>query len=617
MLVVLVEGVKATVFINSIKNASPVEMAYSKFLAEKPNAPYFVKITDFGAENQTKDGHNASPSSSLTVVEPVDTKGVALFFFHGLRQKSPKWQGQIAVYLQSLNVKKLPVYLWVPDYHQATRRGFSKAAEQVAVSFAKAIEFFQKQLAKIDCLFFCHSLGCLALFDLLLPRAGADSVDGDDGDGDVDSDDGDDYVDGGGQIDTWPANQLCLKKGSLALKQISMKGGPFLGWSSENQFFKFGRIAGVLSAITSYGGVIDDLRLANNNLKNLWNRLKKNLDEQGCTIFGKKGGLLEKGGLNLFGASGDEVVDLQSSLVAPYGFSKSTKAVELVEPIEHIVEPKNISRNRLELGEVLFAAFKTLGVRRYTVDFGSSGKTEGDDDARFFPIVLETSPLNKAFANEVVSGLKKLKTDSKKITAEQAIEVANKQALEKIKQRRAHSKDNVQDNVKKLVLALFALTRGPKGKKNSHPHSLLIGHGRGKTVENLNGADAVLDEMGKFELMAYHKQWPDFQAHTTAPTGREAGRISAWFCSASGRSECAHEDEIDGIGTDGIDATAGAPVGISPADALTTVDQDQLDSSTCSIPVNVWEQFVDAASDCNISEDLKNLLQAAKSEDSG
>eukprot|EP00922_Rhytidocystis_sp_ex-Travisia-forbesii_P033158 GHVS01049307.1.p1 GENE.GHVS01049307.1~~GHVS01049307.1.p1 ORF type:complete len:654 (-),score=69.20 GHVS01049307.1:259-2220(-) len=469
MLVVLVKGNNVDVS-DSLENAEPVDMTHQQFVKQKPSPPYYVRITELLKGVQQKEVPKEGDETPATVVTSVeDSKGVALFFFHGLQSELPKWQGQIELYLNNL-VSNVPVYLWVPDYHQTIPSGFIAAGEEVAPSFVKGIEHLQDLQPKIDCLFFCHSVGCLTLFHLLLPRT--------------------ESVIGNGKQTTWPVDQLCNKPDSLALREVSMKGCPFLGFKTDSPFLKWNIQAGSPAKITPYGGIIDDLRLANHNVENLWNRLNVSVELVSCSVFRKSDGLL-KGRLNLFGAEHDEVVDLKSSLAAPWGvkaMAKSYSGLEIQRSVAKLdsVQSEVGDTKRRAVGNGLYDSLDKLSpnVHRYAINIH---QCKDGFHMNHFPSVPTDSVLAEPFlckwhAKVSEDREKKIRNRrSTKMTEELLMNLAIEAAREVIKgNHRPNTNYIAKNNLKQMLVDMFEVSRwSVEENSKAFPHNFLISNGIG------------------------------------------------------------------------------------------------------------------------------------------
>eukprot|EP00922_Rhytidocystis_sp_ex-Travisia-forbesii_P033160 GHVS01049310.1.p1 GENE.GHVS01049310.1~~GHVS01049310.1.p1 ORF type:complete len:644 (-),score=74.68 GHVS01049310.1:242-2173(-) len=524
MLVVLVKGNNVDVS-DSLENAEPVDMTHQQFVKQKPSPPYYVRITELKElpkeveqKELPKEGHE-TPATVVTSVE--GSEGVALFFFHGLQSELPKWQGQIELYLNNL-VSNVPVYLWVPEYHETIRSGFIEAGGKVAPSFVKGIKHLQDLKPKIDCLFFCHSVGCLTLFHLLLPLPRTQSAIG--------------YGDNAGGVETtkqstWPVDQLCSKTGSLTLREVSMKGCPFLGFKTDSQFRKWDIPAGDSAKITHYGGIIDDLRLANDNVGNLWTRLDASVKSDKCSVFHKTDGLV-KGQLNLFGAEHDEVVDLPSSLAAPWGveaMENSSSGLER-QPIAKpdLVEAEVGDLKRQAVGNVLYGSLDELSpnVRRYAINIHHSQDGFHMTD---FPSVPSDSVLAKPFLEKWFAMVEDKRTAelrySRKIyiTPHFLMERAVVAARKVITDERFYYPTSIEDNsLMAMLVDMFQMShRSVKGNSKEFPHNFLISNGIGTELTGVplfntempydqrhklmrNDRDEVYEEMCKLELAEFY-----------------------------------------------------------------------------------------------------------------
>eukprot|EP00922_Rhytidocystis_sp_ex-Travisia-forbesii_P033159 GHVS01049309.1.p1 GENE.GHVS01049309.1~~GHVS01049309.1.p1 ORF type:complete len:677 (-),score=67.69 GHVS01049309.1:83-2113(-) len=531
MLVVLVKGNNVDVS-DSLENAEPVDMTHQQFVKQKPSPPYYVRITELKElpkeveqKELPKEGHE-TPATVVTSVE--GSEGVALFFFHGLQSELPKWQGQIELYLNNL-VSNVPVYLWVPDYHETIRNGFIEAGEKVAESFVKGIKHLQDLQSKFDCLFFCHSVGCLTLFHLLLHRAKSNGNNA----GGVEKT----------EQTAWPVNQLCSKPDLLALREVSMKGCPFLGFKTDSPFLKWDIPAGSPATITPYGGIIDDLRNANEKIARLWIRLNNSLNRD-CSIFSETKGLL-KGGLHLFGAAYDEVFGENSALAAPWGFTEQyvrdsrhgegrsiRKAVAKSENDSGELT-NNAVKKTVIFGSLLYKALEQLGSRlhRYNVSFYQNTFHDRIPAMNHFPSVPKDSALTQSFlsdwAKAVFTDWRERDGDTSDLTSERATELAIDVARTVFINPNTHVVEKLNfAPIKQMVVDMFEVIRFSVVENSKmFPHNFLISNGIGTALTGpppgrgdlphdelqklmQNERDEVYEQMCKLELAGLYRAGP-------------------------------------------------------------------------------------------------------------
>eukprot|EP00922_Rhytidocystis_sp_ex-Travisia-forbesii_P033162 GHVS01049312.1.p1 GENE.GHVS01049312.1~~GHVS01049312.1.p1 ORF type:complete len:650 (-),score=79.06 GHVS01049312.1:290-2239(-) len=538
MLVVLVKGNNVDVS-DSLENAEPVDMTHQQFVKQKPSPPYYVRITELLKGVQQKEVPKEGDETPATVVTSVeDSKGVALFFFHGLQSELPKWQGQIELYLNNL-VSNVPVYLWVPDYHQTIPSGFIAAGEEVAPSFVKGIEHLQDLQPKIDCLFFCHSVGCLTLFHLLLPRSESAIGNGGNAGGDKKT-----------KQTTWPVDQLCSKPDSLALREVSMKGCPFSGFKTDSPFLKWNIRAGISDQITPYGGIIDDLRLSvassNSKLLRLWVRLKNSLTKD-CSIFSETKGLL-KGGLHLFGAAHDEVFGQNSTLAAPWGVTEDDVTDSGLKNCRSITKVKaKVKANEKRSDKKESAVIKAIAtqisvsftgnrVHRYSVDFYKNMFVDLSVDEIFgagnhFPSVPMDSALTPSFLSQWMERVYRACKDSNGetgvLTSEETMKLAVQAAKYVATPPESRVRERLDDEHIKVILVdmFIVMRRSVEENSKMFPHNFLISNGigtdlTGRTVQKNSASsltddqlwklmrderDEVYEQMCKLELAALYR----------------------------------------------------------------------------------------------------------------